>query len=122
MVNQMDFTIFTLDYMLEILYIFSPYQDTEIALERTFTSLINVNFMRQVMHFTGIKLNLQHHKNNIITQLVQETFAENVIGTTGLSDAIIVSTPYHTGYPLYLVHHQQLDPTTQSKLLQKFQT
>ena len=57
--------------------------------------------MDQVSQFIGIKFDWRHTEdNNLDIYLSQESFAEQLIASTGLSDATPVCTPFRYIHPI----------------------
>ena len=59
--------------------------------------------MGQVNYFIGILFDWkQHQDGNVSIHLSQEAYANEIVNTMGLSDAVpsMTMTPYHSGLPI----------------------
>ena len=79
--------------------------------------------MGQVTHFLGIKFNWQPQPDNhMYVYLTHETFTDNLIESSGLTDATPVSTPFSSGYDVDAIVHSTTNLSNQRKITNLIKT
>ena len=87
-------------YIDDICY-FSCSDECEKLFESKISEHIEIDFMGPISHFLGLKFHWIHHDDgNIDVKLSQTAFAEQLIFSSKLQDALPVDSPYRSGLPI----------------------
>jgi hypothetical protein len=111
-------------YVDDIIY-FSSSDEVEKFFEEKLNGLVSVDFMGQVSHFLGREFSWHHHEDgNLTVNLTQQSFAEIFIESFGYGSmsTSTFTTPYHSGYPIDSIPHEEMSSTQRDALRLQYQS
>jgi hypothetical protein len=102
---------------------FSPDSDVEAHFETALASKVKVDFMGQVDYFLGILFDWRRHDDGSVSvHLSQEAYANQIIESMGLLDAVTspTMTPYRSGLPVDCIPPVDMSDTERAPLLKQY--
>jgi len=111
-------------YVDDIIY-FSCSDEVERKFEDLLSQCVSADFMGQVSHFLGIEFNwVQHTDGHLSVSLTQESFAESLLDSLGLSgfNYSLFTSPYRSGLAIDSIPHEDMTSAARDKLRLQFQS